>query len=199
MDREKDVSAFILAGGKSTRMGRDKAFVEFEGRTLLGRALDVARSIASEVQIVGGREKFARYAPVVEDIFQNCGPLAGIHAALRISSTELSLILPVDMPFVTAAFLQYLILQAWEEGEAEVTVPRIEGRWQPLCAVYRREFANAAEKALKAGKYKIDPLFAVVRTRVIAPEELQKSGFRDDLFRNLNTFEELQSEEERER
>jgi molybdenum cofactor guanylyltransferase len=194
MDRTKDVSAFILAGGKSTRMGRDKAFVDFEGRTLLERALAIARSITSEVQIVGSKEKFASYAPVVEDIFQVRGPLGGIHAALRSSSIELNLIVAVDTPFVTAALLQYLIMQARADGDAVVTVPRTAGGWQPLCAVYRREFLNAAENALKAGKYKIDPLFAVVRTRVIGREELQESGFRDDLFRNCNTLEELQAE-----
>src|ERR1700733_6553877 len=99
------LTVFILAGGKSTRMGRDKAFVEYEGRTLLARALEVARSVTPEVYIVGKREKFGRFARVVEDIFPDCGPLAGIHAALRASQTELNLILAVDMPFVSWAFL----------------------------------------------------------------------------------------------
>ena len=76
-----EVTAFILAGGKSTRMGADKAFIEFEGRTLLARALDLARSVTSNVCIVGTREKFARFAPVVEDVFRDRGPLGGIHAA----------------------------------------------------------------------------------------------------------------------
>ena len=77
---ESDVTAFILAGGKSTRMGADKAFVEYDGRTLLARALDLARSITHDVRIVGSPERFAPFAPVVEDIFRDCGPLGGIHA-----------------------------------------------------------------------------------------------------------------------
>ena len=77
-----DVTAFVLAGGKSTRMGSDKAFLEFEDRTLLARALELAQSITPRVSIVGSREKFGKFAPVVEDIFPDCGPLAGIHAAL---------------------------------------------------------------------------------------------------------------------
>ena len=100
MDGSPAVTAFILAGGKSTRMGTDKAFVEYDGRTLLARALDLARSVTPDVRIVGSAEKFAPFAPVVEDIFCDCGPLGGIHAALRSSPTELNVMLAVDTPFV---------------------------------------------------------------------------------------------------
>ena len=90
-----DVAAFVLAGGKSTRMGSDKAFVMLEGRTLLTRALELARTVSDNVRIVGSAEKFAAFAPVVEDVFRECGPLGGIHAALRASSAELNLMLAV--------------------------------------------------------------------------------------------------------
>jgi molybdopterin-guanine dinucleotide biosynthesis protein A len=188
-----DVTVFILAGGKSTRMGRDKAFVEFEGQTLLNWALNVARSVTPDLRIVGDREKFAAYAPVFEDIFRDRGPLGGIHAALRVSQTDLNLMLAVDMPFVSAPFLRYLIRQARTDPEATVVVPRTSGRWQPLCATYRREFADAAETALLAGQNKIDLLFAATETRVIEQEELEGNGFSPDLFRNLNTPEALEA------
>ena len=77
-----DVTAFILAGGKSSRMGVDKAFLEFDGRTLLARALELARSVAVDVHIVGSRKKFAAFAPVVEDVFPGHGPL-GDRTALQ--------------------------------------------------------------------------------------------------------------------
>ncbi len=75
MDRSLNVTAFILAGGKSTRMGTDKAFMEYQGHTLLARALDLGRSVASEVRIVGSQEKFAAFGSVVEDVFRDCGRL----------------------------------------------------------------------------------------------------------------------------
>ena len=191
MDGSPDVTAFILAGGKSTRMGADKAFVEYQGRTLLARALDLARSVTSEVHIVGSKEKFAPFAPVVEDVFCDCGPLGGIHAALQASHTELNLILAVDTQFVSWTFLQYLISQAASAPEAAAVVPRGAEGWQPLCAIYRREFADAAEIALGAGRNRIDPLFGHVPTQVIEQEELERAGFSPALFRNLNTPEEL--------
>src|SRR6266849_10776941 len=107
-----DVGAFILAGGKSTRMGTDKAFVTLDGRTLLARALDLARSVTSEVRIVGSAEKFAAFGPVVEDVFRECGPLGGIHAGLRSSPAELNLVLAVDLPFVSAELFRFLIGRA---------------------------------------------------------------------------------------
>ena len=193
----RDVTAFILAGGRSTRMGTDKAFVDYDGRTLLARALDLAGSVTSDVRIVGNTEKFAPFAPVVEDVFRDRGPLGGIHAALRASLTELNVMLAVDTPFVSGAFLQYLISQSRAVPGATVVVPRGGGSWQPLCAIYRREFAGAAETALLAGRNRIDPLFNVVRTRVIEEQELEDAGFSPAIFRNLNTPEELEAEKRR--
>lgn len=197
MDGSRNVTAFILAGGKSTRMGRDKAFVDYDGRTLLARALDLARSLTPEVRIVGSLEKFAPFEPVVEDVFRNCGPLGGIHAALRISLTQLNLMLAVDTPFVPPEFLQYLLGQAHAAPEAAVVVPRAGGGWQPLCAIYRREFAGAAENALRARRNRIDLLFDVVRTRVIEQQQLEDAGFSPAIFRNLNTPEEMEAEKRR--
>jgi molybdenum cofactor guanylyltransferase len=188
-----DVTAFILAGGKSTRMGADKAFVMFNGCTLLARALEVARFVTPEVRIVGEASKFASFAPVVEDVFGDRGPLGGIHAALRTSHTELNLILAVDLPFVSPALLQYLIKRARESGSATVTVVQAGGGRQPLCALYRRGFADAAEQALRAGRYRIDALFEAGRTQVIREEELEAAGFSLKMFRNLNTPEEVEA------
>ena len=188
-----DVTAFILAGGKSMRMGADKALVMLDGRTLLARALDLARSVTSDVRIVGDAAKFAAFAPVVEDIFRGCGPLGGIHAALRASPAELNLILAVDVPFVSTALLQYLIRRARDAASATVTVAQTSGRWQPLCAVYRRDFADAAEQALRAGRYKIDTLFEPMHTQLITEAELEAAGFSRKMFRNLNTREELEA------
>jgi molybdenum cofactor guanylyltransferase len=187
-----EVTAFILAGGKSTRMGVDKAFVMLDGRTLLECALELARSVSRDVRIVGDSAKFASFAPVVEDRFRDCGPLAGIHAALRASPVELNLILAVDVPFVPPSLLRYMIMRA-RNSAATATVPRTNGGWQPLCAVYRRQFADAAEKALRARRYKIDALFATVEMQAIEEEELLSAGFSAKMFRNLNTREELEA------
>ena len=93
----------------------------------------------------------------------------------------------MDVPFVSAALLHYLVGRARESPTALVTVPRTGQRWQPLCAIYRRKFADVAEQSLRAGRYKIDSLFDKKHTQVITGEELVGSGFSADLFRNVNT------------
>jgi len=192
---EPDLSAFILAGGKSTRMGTDKAFVLLEGRTLLARMLDLARKMTSNVHIVGDPAKFAPFAPTIEDIFPGCGPLAGIHAALHASQTDLNVILAVDVPFVSQTLLDYFIFRA-ENSNANVTLARAAGGLQPLCAVYRRSFANVAEDALRAGRYKIDALFDQTSTQVIEEAELESVGFSPRIFRNLNAPQDLVAAQE---
>ncbi|HUA15434.1 MAG TPA: molybdenum cofactor guanylyltransferase [Verrucomicrobiae bacterium] len=190
-----DLAVFILAGGKSTRMGTDKAFVLLDGRTLIERALEAGRAVSSDVRIVcpGEQGQAARvqpFAPVVQDRFPGCGPLAGIHAALCTSTREWNLMLAVDLPFVTPALFEFLAAIARGSG-AIVTVPRVAGRLQPLCGVYRREFADTAENSLRAGRYKIDACFDPDQTLVVGEDELQEGGFPAEMFCNLNTPEEL--------
>src|ERR1700675_2542595 len=181
---------FVLAGGKSSRMGagpgKDKVFLEFGGQTLLDRALSVMGTVCDRVAIVGDPAKFTNYDSVVPDIFPGCGPLAGIHAALLHSSAELNLMLAVDMPFVSRELLA-LLFAAAEESDAIVIVPRSVRGLQPLCAVYRRDFLPVAEQALRAGKYKIDATFSGVSVRVIKEGELAAAGFAERSFFNVNT------------
>ncbi len=126
-------AGFILAGGKSSRMGEDKAFIDLGGQTLLDRALAAMAMACDTITIVGDSAKFAKYEsaqlnstkhdsikhdstkhdstkyrPSIADIFPGCGPLGGIHAALVHSSAESNLILAVDMPFVSSELLRFL-------------------------------------------------------------------------------------------
>jgi molybdopterin-guanine dinucleotide biosynthesis protein A len=189
-EARRTITAFVLAGGKSTRMGSEKAFVVLEGQTLLERVLHAVRAVTQDAMIVGARSKFLMYAPVVEDIFPDRGPLGGIHAALMATATDLNLILAVDLPFVEPSFLTYICNRA-RESEAAVVVPRAAGGWQPLCAVYRKQFGSIAEKALAAGRNKIDSLFANVPVVSVEEQEIAQAGFSLGIFRNINTQEEL--------
>ena len=173
-------------------MGRDKALLSWGKKTLLSHALKLAGEVATNVRILGDAEKFAEFAAVIEDVYRERGPLGGIHAALSGSATELNLMLAVDLPFVEPQFLRYLIEQA-NCSDAMVTVPRAGNGWQPLCAVYRREFAAVAEQSLREGKNKIDALFARVTIRVVEEQELLQRGFSAAMFRNVNTPEEWEA------
>jgi len=180
------ISAFALAGGKSSRMGADKALLQFDGLSLLARALALLRTLTPLTYIVGDRIKFGALGQVVEDIYAGCGPLAGIHAALLHTATDRNLLLAVDLPFVTPALLQFLVSRSQKTGSA-VTVTRVGGRIQPLCAIYRKHLAGDAESALRKGEYKVEALFHGPHTDVIEESELMASGFSPSMFENVNT------------
>jgi len=186
----QEITAFIIAGGKSTRMGRgtDKAFLKLDGKALVEHMIRKAKSLADDVLIVGPKEKFSAYGRVIEDIYKDCGPLGGLHAALNRSRTELNVVVPVDTPFLDEAFLAYMIDEA-RKNTALVTVPKLNDGLQPLCAVYRRGFLTIAEESLKEGKYKIDALFApeIVCVLDLNSDEMKKRGFDATMFDNINT------------
>jgi molybdopterin-guanine dinucleotide biosynthesis protein A len=184
-----NATAFILAGGKSTRMGADKAFLRLGRITLLEHVISLAKEACDRVVLVGDRGRLRPFGWVVEDTFPGQGPLAGIHAALSSpSANELNLFLAVDLPNLAVPLLKYLLKVADQSREV-VTVPYTNGIAQTLCAVYRKEFAAVAEEALKAGQNKIDSLYADVSTRMIAESELAKVGFVPGVFDNINTKE----------
>jgi molybdenum cofactor guanylyltransferase len=182
----ENMTGFILAGGKSSRMRADKVFLELNGQTLLARALKLAGTVTPVVRLLGDRQRLAAFGTVIEDIYPERGPLGGIHAALTSATTNFNLMLAVDLPFISTEFLRYLVAQA-EGSNATATLPRTGGMFQPLCAVYRKEFGAVAERSLLAGKNKIGALFNQVNTRVIEEQEMSHSGFTVEIFRNLNT------------
>lgn len=182
------VTAFVLAGGQSSRMGSDKALLTFHGETLLARALNVAAAVAGRVVIVGPRARYATYGEVTEDVYAGCGPLGGIHAALRATETDLNLVLSVDMPLMTAEFIGWLLDRARNASEWMV-VPDALGGQQPLCSVYRQPVRALAEQALKDEDYKIGHMFYRAPTLYISETEMREAGFSPKIFCNVNTAE----------
>ena len=185
------LTAFVLAGGKSTRMGKDKAVLSLDGRTLLETALEAARAVAQEVFIVGPPQLYRQYAPAIADIFPGCGPLAGIHAGLSHTKTEFNLMLAVDTPFLSAQLFAYLAHRA-VASRALVTAPEINAYPQPLCAIYSRGFLPIADRALREGRHKIVPLFPQPGTVLVPQAELEQFAFTAEMFENLNTPEDLE-------
>jgi len=180
----QNATAFILAGGKSSRMGEDKAFLRLHGKTLLEIAHGLVSGACGKVSIVGDRARFGPDA--IEDIYPDSGPLGGIHAALAATKSDLNLVIAVDTPFLEPKFLRWMLHRA-ATTPSIVTVPRLASGFQPLCAVYRRSFKAFAEEALKAGKFKIDPLYEKVRTQTVTEAELNHLAFDLRMFDNLNT------------
>jgi len=187
-----DATAFVLTGGRSSRMGSDKALLPWAGETLIQRTFAIAGQSCGSVFLCGARELYGRFGEVIEDRDPGRGPLSGIQAALHATETDLNLILSVDLPLMTAEFLTWLLAQA-RSGEQRITAPEAQGRLQPLCAVYRRKTLGIVDAALVEGDLKVTRLFSRTPTRIIAEHELRAAGFDPVIFANVNTPEDYKS------
>lgn len=150
-----DAEGWVLAGGRSVRMGRDKAGVALAGRPLLEHMLSKLRVLGLRARVAGLRAPVANVAAeVLSDAHPECGPLSGIETALATSEATLVLMLSVDLPLVETEFLAWMLRRA-SITDAVATIPSLLGEPQPLCAVYRREMLADVRESLAAGDYKV--------------------------------------------
>ncbi len=174
-------------------MGRDKALLPFGDRPLAAWMAELVQKACGKVSLVGSRAKYSGLGfPVVEDIFTDSGPLAGIHAALVHSAAPFSLIVGCDMPNLSPDFLDRL-LEIALEGDSDAVVPESEAfGFEPLCAVYSRNCLPRIEEALRNEERKVSSIFPRLRVRPVIYREWQAYDPLGKLFQNLNTLEDYE-------
>lgn len=211
------ITGFVLAGGQSRRMGRDKAGIEWGRETLLTHGLKRMRDAFPEVIILGPSSSDSFRS--LRDKFANCGPLAGIHSGLHHSKTDWNFFLAVDMPLVPTALLQFIASKCGPSYLAVVPeapvpgldVPDLESRsasngtsrrLQPVCAAYHRALLPVLERALSNRELSIQRLLEqaaqgmmgtqATAIRVIEQHELTSAGFSSEMLMNVNTPADLE-------
>jgi molybdenum cofactor guanylyltransferase len=187
---ETGVCAVILAGGRSSRMGVNKALLDFGGKPLIHVLVERVLSVTDHVLISSNDSVGYRFLniPVIPDRYQGQGPLAGLHAAMLHDICDLYIVLACDLPNLQAPLLTRLI--SFTKGY-DAAIPRTkDGLVHPLCAVYRRTCLPSVENALFRGANKVIDTFLdnSLNIRWIAPEEGQ---FDDEDLANINTPEDL--------
>jgi molybdopterin-guanine dinucleotide biosynthesis protein A len=187
----------ILAGGKSQRMGKDKAFIRFHGETLVSRILDRLEGLAEEVIVIAPRspENLPRGVQFAPDLLPGRGPLGGLYTALSVASHQIIAVVACDMPFVNAKLLAYQRDILLSE-DLDVVVPSSEKGLEPLHAIYRKNSClPRVRKTLEAGKGQLISWFPSVKVHILAPEESNTFDRRGLIFLNVNTPEELSKAE----
>ena len=184
------LAAAVFAGGRSSRMGQDKAFIVHEGRRLLDCQLTTLRSVRPTELLISGRPGAAYGATgvrIVLDAMPDQGPLGGLAALLTATTTPHVLVLAVDMPHMPAEFLAGL-MQRLVPGCG--IVPRTAGGWEPLAAIYPREILPRVQAHLARGEKSICRLVeAAVAAGELAPHEV--SPAQSHLFSNWNRPEDV--------
>lgn len=185
-------AGYVLVGGKSSRLGRDKALVPVEGRPLALRVAAVVRKAAGSVTLVGSPERYESLGlRAIPDAAEDIGPLGGLVAALEDSLAPWSLIAACDMPHISKAFLKFLLAQT-ARGSADIVMPvDSDGRDEPLCAVYAATARETIHKAVRSGIRKVTRTFEDLRVTRIEYSAYAHLDPKRDLFANLNTEEDF--------
>jgi molybdopterin-guanine dinucleotide biosynthesis protein A len=151
----------VLAGGRSRRMGQDKALLAFGSATLLSRTVALVRSVVGETVVVGRNG--------VPDLVPGTGPLGGLLTALKLSPGERVLVVACDMPFLSGPFLTYLVGLG-----GDVVVPADERGFHPLHAVYSKSVLPVIEEQLELGRYRLQDLIPRLEYRAVRGDELAR-------------------------
>jgi molybdopterin-guanine dinucleotide biosynthesis protein A len=179
------VAGFIAAGGLSSRMGRDKAWLDLGGRPMISHVIDAVRQVAPDLAILGNSPRYAELGlPVYADSQPGVGPLEAIRTALA-NTTSLALIVACDLPMVTPPLFEFL-LSISEPGKAVVPVGP-DAKLETLCAVYPRSALEPVTRLIDSGERMIRRLFELVELREVAFSELSHLAGAEHFFDNVNS------------
>lgn len=191
-DAEKapgQVTGVVLAGGMSRRYGANKALVDLGGRPLIAHVVGVLNALFGRVLVVANTSSPYRFLglPIVEDRVKGLGPLGGIHAALVSLDTDWAFVAACDMPCLNADLIRFML--ALREGW-DVVVPRVEGKLEPLHALYRKTCVPALEAVIAQGRRQVLSFFPQVEVRYVEEEEIRARDPDLCSFLNINRPEE---------
>lgn len=188
--KDRKVTAIILAGGKSTRMGYDKAFIKIGGKPIIERTIATLKPMFDDIIIVAnepGKFKGLR-VKVVKDIKPNCGPISGIHSGLVHSKTEINFVVACDMPFLNLSLIRYML---GKKNNSDIIMIQINGKLHPLFGIYSQNCILAIEENLKQDILKVVNILPKVRSRFISKEEIEKFDRNLLSLVNINTQTDL--------
>ncbi len=183
----KIVAGYVLTGGASTRMGRDKALLELAGAAMALRAARLLEPLVDSVTLIGPPEIYAALGlPVIPDIHPGAGPLGGIATAILSSRADWNLVLACDLPYLTVEWLRFLLARA--RGSAEdIILPESDGGPEPLCALYRSRAGAQISAALARGVRKVTDGLTGLAIDRIPPAESKPFDSAGRLFKNMNS------------
>jgi len=180
-----ETEGFITAGGKSSRMGTDKAWLEVGGQPLINRVISALKPVFSEISIIANSDQYEKLGyPVFRDRRSDIGPLEAIATALSNASKPRVLLVSCDMPFLTSEFLKYLVRL---KDKSLIIVPEDSKKMlEPLCAIYSITILNTIEGLITKGHRKVSDLFEEVPIRRVRFDQFSKLANSKLLFENVN-------------
>ena len=185
---KKNINGYILAGGKSSRMGTDKGLLHFHGKPIVQTIIDQILPTVNKTVIVSNNAEYEKFGlEVFADLITDVGPAGGIHAAMTHTDSEQILVVSCDMPYITTDAIQYMIEQA---SQSQITLPLNREKIEPLFGVYSKKCLPLWQQLIEQGMIKLQEMvthFELLKIN-IETNEL----FNDLLFLNINDKNDLQ-------
>lgn len=186
---EPQISGYVFAGGKSRRMGTDKALLTIENQPILLRMINLIKPSCDYLAISGQNAEYSFLnLEMVPDVYTGCGPISGIYSCLKNSKTDWILIISVDVPFVTEEFIRFLISNI---SETDCVIPKHDSGLEPLVALYHKHTLPVVEEMIRTGDYKLMNLLAKLDAKYLDCTDILISNPR--LFHNLNNPDDYRS------
>jgi len=181
-----NLTAIILAGGESSRMGEDKGLMFFEGKPMIQHVIDVVKPMVDHIIIISNNRAYEVFGyAVYDDLIQGKGPLAGIYTGLRYSETDKNLVLSCDVPFVNKEVLQLVIDNC---NTVDIVIPEKENRTHQLIGVYDKSCTTFLKKELDNNQRKIKVAIEKLNYKVVDANHIASH-----IFNNINTKEDAKA------
>ena len=191
MLKPHEITGIVLAGGKSSRMGKDKGTCSFKNKPLVEYAIEALKPFCGEILLSANNiDAYNKYSyEVIPDEISSIGPLGGMFTCLKKSKTRHNIILSCDTPFITEELIKHIIENI--DSENEVVAPLHQPNFiEPLCAYYNKDLIPVFEKCIKNKDYKLLKLIKSVDLKTLKIDS-SLDFFNPKLFNNLNTPEDL--------
>jgi molybdopterin-guanine dinucleotide biosynthesis protein A len=184
------MTAIILAGGNSVRMGENKAFIQIDGVPIIARIHSLLKDLFREVVIVTNqKDLFKNFDSNIQtDLFPNKGALGGLYTGIFFSSFQYSFCVACDMPFIKRSLVQFLIKS---KGDEDAIVPRTNDGLQPLHAIYSKRCLDAMKRVIDQGQHRIIDFYDLVKVKIVEESDFLHLDPQRESFINVNTPEEL--------
>lgn len=192
MDNLINFTGIILSGGKSLRMGKNKAFIEIEGLPMIERILNLFKKIFNEILVItNDKNQFVHLdnVKIFNDLIPYKGALGGLYTGLFYSSYEYSFCVGCDMPFLNESLIKFLIKKI--NGE-DIIVPKTEKGLEPLHAIYSKRCLSIIKSMIDSGKSRIIDIYPLLKIKIIEEREFIDLDPEKKSFLNINTPEELE-------
>lgn len=179
---ESNITGIVIAGGKSSRMGQNKALIQYKGKRLIDSAIEMLINFTDSILVSSNEQLKDIHYPIIEDEFDNLGPIGGLYSCLLASDTDCNMVIPCDAPNVSIKLYNELLIDC-EQYDAVIPV-LLDGKYEPLVACYNKSILPLIEDAIKAIDYKMVNLINRANVKFVRVNDIEQ-------FKNINTPHDL--------